>query len=80
MVAKKKKTKFFDQTIYRNWCKSCGICIALCPKTVYDKNDMGGPVAARPDDCIGCLICEQHCPDFAISITERAKSKEAVMA
>lgn len=67
----KKGIKLFTQTVYANWCKSCGICIALCPKKVYDKNETGGPVVARPDDCIGCRICEVHCPDFAMSITER---------
>ncbi len=74
MTPAKKKKKLFDQTIYRNWCKSCGICIALCPKKVYDKNDTGGPLANRSDDCIGCLVCELHCPDFAISITDRTKT------
>lgn len=66
-----KGVKLFTQTVYANWCKSCGICIALCPKNVYDKNDTGGPIVARPDDCIGCRVCEVHCPDFAMSITER---------
>ncbi len=80
MTAKKKKMEFFDQTIYENWCKSCGICIALCPKNVYDTNDTGGPEISRPDDCIGCRICELHCPDFAISIIERVKAKDAVVA
>lgn len=63
--------KLFAQTIYRHWCKSCGICIALCPKQVYVKNEVGGPEIAQPDKCIGCLSCEIHCPDFAISIDER---------
>ncbi len=76
MTTTKKKKKTFEQKIYHNWCKSCGICIALCPKKVYDKNATGGPVVARADDCIGCLVCELHCPDFAISITERVAVKD----
>ncbi|PLX47950.1 MAG: hypothetical protein C0613_12395 [Desulfobulbaceae bacterium] len=63
--------KLFSQTIYEKWCKSCGICVALCPKNVYEKDERGGPEIARPDDCIGCRVCELHCPDFAMSISER---------
>lgn len=67
----KKGKKLFSQTIYRHWCKSCGICVALCPKDVYTRNETGGPEIIKPDECIGCLSCEIHCPDFAISITPR---------
>ncbi len=73
----KKGIKLFTQTVYAHWCKSCGICIALCPKHVYDKNELGGPIVARPDDCIGCRICEVHCPDFAMSITDRYPDRRA---
>ena len=65
--AKKKK---FTQTIYLDWCKACGICIAFCPNRVFDSDENGRPIVARPDACIGCRFCEQHCPDFAISISE----------
>jgi MinD superfamily P-loop ATPase len=30
-------------------------------------------VIARPEDCSQCLICELHCPDFAIEVRRRAK-------
>ena len=73
----KKGIQLFTQTVYANWCKSCGICVALCPKHVYDENAEGGPIVARPDDCIGCRICEVHCPDFAMSITERYPDRRA---
>ncbi len=70
--AKKKK---FSQTIYLDWCKACGICIAFCPRRVFDADENGQPLAARPDDCIGCRFCEQHCPDFAISISDAAPTE-----
>ena len=68
---KNKGVRLFSQIIYRDWCKACGICIAFCPKQVYDRDEGGKPLSARPDDCIGCLFCEEHCPDFAITIEDR---------
>ena len=68
---KEKGIRLFTQIIYRDWCKACGICISFCPKQVYDPDEGGKPLAARPDDCIGCLFCEIHCPDFAITIQDR---------
>ena len=67
----KKGLKFFSQIIFYDWCKACGICIAFCPKKVFDRSEEGKPVIQRPDDCIGCRFCELHCPDFAITIKER---------
>ena len=51
---------------FEAWCKACGICIALCPKHVFDTGDDGKPVVGRPQDCINCGTCEVMCPDFAI--------------
>ncbi len=50
-----------------SWCKACNICIALCPKQVFEPNRDGKPVQARPEDCTQCSICWVHCPDFAIT-------------
>jgi 2-oxoglutarate ferredoxin oxidoreductase subunit delta len=67
----KKGIKLFRQTIFYDWCKACGICIAFCPKDVFVRNEEGKPVIERADECNGCRFCEQHCPDFAITIGER---------
>jgi len=66
-----KERRHFDIHLYRDWCKGCGICAALCPKQVLGRNDEGGPVVVDPDACIGCGWCELHCPDFAISVRPR---------
>lgn len=66
-----KGRQLFDVHIYRDWCKSCGICAALCPKQVLSRNEEGSPVVTDPDACIGCGWCELHCPDFAISVRAR---------
>ncbi len=67
----KKHRKRYAQTIFHDWCKSCGICWSFCPKKVISPEDGGTPVIVRPDDCNGCRFCELHCPDFAITILER---------
>ncbi len=58
-------------------CKACGICIELCPTHVFDAAEMGEAVVARPDDCTMCLLCELHCPDFAIEVRRREKKGAA---
>ena len=58
-------------------CKACGICIELCPDKVFDRDKLAQPVIARPEDCSQCLICELHCPDFAIEVRRRAKKARA---
>ena len=68
------RKKAYEQLIYRNWCKSCGICIAFCPKGVLGADESGAPVVENPDACIGCRFCELHCPDFAITIKEKPES------
>ena len=56
-------------------CKACGICIELCPEEVFDRDKLGYPVIARPEECSQCLICELHCPDFAIEVRRRARKQ-----
>jgi 2-oxoglutarate ferredoxin oxidoreductase subunit delta len=61
----------------RDLCKVCGICIELCPEHVFDRDRLGYPVIARPDDCTHCLLCELHCPDFAIAVQRRVGKRAA---
>ena len=75
-----REKKHFDINVYRDWCKGCGICEALCPKQVLSRNEEGGPVVVDPDACIGCGWCELHCPDFAISVRARQKPENSVAA
>ena len=48
------------------WCKKCGLCVAFCPRGVLQ--DAGGPKVKDASLCTGCLMCEMHCPDFAITV------------
>ena len=54
--------------IFEAWCKSCGICVAFCPKGCLEQDEERSPFVTRPDLCTGCGWCEIHCPDFAISV------------
>jgi len=67
--------KEYEHDIYRDWCKQCGLCAALCPRGVIELDDTGAPVIAHPERCTGCGWCELHCPDFAISVRERQTGK-----
>ena len=58
-------------------CKACGICIELCPEKVFDRDKLGYPVLSRPEECSQCLLCEVHCPDFAIEVRRRERKAKA---
>ena len=58
-------------------CKACGVCIELCPDKVFDRDKLGFPVLARESACRQCLLCELHCPDFAIEVRRRERKAMA---
>jgi len=55
-------------TIYKNWCKKCGICVAFCPKKVLAVDQEGYPFCKDNKACSGCGLCELRCPDFAVAV------------
>ncbi|MBN2808958.1 MAG: 4Fe-4S binding protein [Deltaproteobacteria bacterium] len=76
MAAKKEKTNALSLeeypriTIFYDWCKSCGICVAFCPKEVLAMDENRHLFAKAPEKCIACHMCELRCPDFAINVEE----------
>lgn len=71
------KKRLSELVINREWCKGCGICVALCPKKVLEIDRGEKAMAARPEDCIVCRMCELRCPDLAIEvITEQDENND----
>jgi indolepyruvate ferredoxin oxidoreductase beta subunit len=50
------------------WCKSCDICVKLCPERCLRLNDERIVELTDPSKCTGCRLCEWLCPDFAIRV------------
>jgi indolepyruvate ferredoxin oxidoreductase beta subunit len=50
------------------WCKSCDICVKICPERCLRLNAERIVELAEPDKCTGCRLCEWLCPDFAIRV------------
>ncbi len=50
------------------WCKSCDICVKMCPEHCLRLNADRIAEVAAPEKCTGCRVCEWLCPDFAIRV------------
>jgi indolepyruvate ferredoxin oxidoreductase beta subunit len=62
------------------WCKSCDICIKLCPERCLRLNGERIVELAQPEKCTGCRLCELLCPDFAIRVHLDAIANSALAA
>lgn len=64
------KNKRFKVGVRYAWCKSCGICVALCPTKIIKQDEDGKAIVENSEGCIGCQMCALHCPDFCIEVRE----------
>lgn len=62
--------KRFKVGVRYAWCKSCGICVSLCPTKIIKQDEDGKAIVENSAGCIGCRMCELHCPDFCIEVRE----------
>ena len=64
-------------------CNACGFCLNICPVDVFawrrTPNKLGWfPVyVAHADNCIGCMLCFQLCPDFCLHVAPQAVAEPA---
>lgn len=60
--------------LWQDACKGCGVCVDMCPTKVWrmdERTDKWNGTSVTVDDankCTKCMLCEMHCPDFAIRI------------
>lgn len=68
--------KLMKIEINDDWCKTCYICVELCPKNVFSKANQVSKKGTLPVEvrnlkaCTGCRECELLCPDLAITVTK----------
>ena len=62
------RPKLKEIVINRDWCKGCGVCIHFCPKHVLEMDAFDKVVAAHPEKCTCCRLCEIRCPELANEI------------
>lgn len=60
------------------WCKSCDICVKMCPERCLALDERQIAKLVNPEACTGCRVCEWLCPDFAISVQVEAVPIESI--
>jgi 2-oxoglutarate ferredoxin oxidoreductase subunit delta len=65
-------------------CKSCGLCVQVCPTNVIFLADYLNGKGYRPaavvdqERCISCAKCGQICPDTVITVFRPVKKEQTV--
>lgn len=64
--------------IVPEWCKSCDICVKICPERCLALDADRIVELVAPEACTGCRLCEWLCPDFAIRVHRSASEVRPV--
>lgn len=66
-------------TIDLTLCDGCGICIESCPTDVLRMDPaVDRAVAEFPADCCICFLCQDDCPQNAITVGNRGSNPRHV--
>ncbi len=71
------KLRDSDIFIIDERCKGCNFCIEFCPRDVLETSKKVNQTGVHPPQvkdsslCVGCGVCEDICPDFAIFLIDR---------
>ncbi len=66
-ISQKARGKQVTITLNQGFCKSCEICVEICPNKCLEM-DGSYPIVRDINLCSKCMLCELECPDFAITI------------
>ncbi|MFO7636744.1 MAG: 4Fe-4S binding protein [Clostridia bacterium] len=62
--------------VYEDKCKSCGLCIAACPKKIIVRKGCINQLGYHPveisdhEKCTRCAMCATACPDLVLEVKE----------
>ena len=65
----------WDVLVAEDMCKACGFCLAVCPVDVFGWRKAANKLGWFPmytvheENCVGCMLCYQICPDFCIGVS-----------
>ena len=60
--------------VFSDRCKSCGLCVDVCPKKILAIGDKPNPKGYYPvavsdeEECQGCGLCGLVCPDLVLEV------------
>jgi len=69
----------WDVVVTENMCKACSFCISICPVDVFAWRDKPNKIGWIPvwvsheENCVGCMLCYQICPDFCIDVIPKGE-------
>lgn len=67
----------WDVLVAGDMCKACGFCLHICPVDVFAYRTAANKIGwfpmytAHEENCIGCMLCYQICPDFCIDVVPK---------